>query len=375
MRLIPRPELPFRADDPSYMDDWSIADRVETVAQVAAWYDNGRDFYARRILSQVIDEQHAHFEEGDTFNIDGVDGNTYQYNVNPTARPTIDYKSWYELLSDANNAIRPTEWRPFHAYCSVRLANYIEEEDESFEEDPHWLGEMSDASDELYSPTEATLAKQFYRLADLRARLREKRAWPGWNSIIAVLSSLRMPRQIDKVFGIGCGSLEAYEDDTELYNRCTMRHVFVYCLAKSLNRTRVGHPGVARYFQDPTYTDLDEEAIRRLHAHILVDPVAYLEMDEASVVFSSDATCCVKSIIVENARPAILILDRPRNDGSASELTDPFTSRVEWILDTEYQSLRIPQFHDDYWVPMAMYIRNEFIPPAFVSPYEQAQVV
>lgn len=84
MRLIPQPELPFRADDPSYMDDWTIADKIETVSEVGAWYDNGRDFYARRILSQVIDEQHAHFEEGDTFNIDGVDGKTYQYNVKPT---------------------------------------------------------------------------------------------------------------------------------------------------------------------------------------------------------------------------------------------------------------------------------------------------
>lgn len=84
---------------------------------------------------------------------------------------------------------------------------------------------MSDASDELYSPTEATLAVQFYRLADLRARLRDKRAWPGWNSIIAVLSSLRMPRQIDKVFGIGCGSREACEADTELYNQCTMQRI------------------------------------------------------------------------------------------------------------------------------------------------------
>lgn len=181
---------------------------------------------------------------------------------------------------------------------------------------------MSDSSDELYSRPEAILAVQFYRLADLRACLRDKRAWPGWNSIDAVLSSLSMPRQIDKVFGIGCGSLEACEADTGLgpYNRCTIQHAFVYCLAKCLDRTRVGNLRVARYFQDPTYTDLDEEAVRRLHAHILVDPVAYLEMDEASVVFSSDATCCVKSIIVENARPAILILDRPRNDGSASEL-------------------------------------------------------
>lgn len=34
------------------------------------------------------------------------------------------------------------------------------------------------------------------------------------------------------------------------------------------------------------------------------------------------------------------------------------------MLETHYQFFDLPQFHVHGWVPLGMYVRNEFIPPS-----------
>lgn len=209
----------------------------------------------------------------------------------------------------------PATWRPFHAHCSVRLANYIEQEDEPGEE-----GSDSSQPSEPSDSVEPRLHTGERILRDLDVDLSGASDWPIWNRIDAVLSSLHVAWKIKTIFAIGCGSLEGSEGDVVRYNRCVVQHVLPYYLNVCLEKKELGSPNVDISFQDSTYTKYDKWALRQLSADVPYDPAAYLEMDSQSLVFSSRPTCCVKSIIVENALPAILILDRIRNDDSASQL-------------------------------------------------------
>lgn len=85
MRLLRRPELPFRPDDPSYMDDWTVADIIRTAREIERWYVNGGELYPRKVLEDVVKEQDRRFADGDEFNIEAIDGKTYQYYVRKSA--------------------------------------------------------------------------------------------------------------------------------------------------------------------------------------------------------------------------------------------------------------------------------------------------
>lgn len=238
--------------------------------------------------------------------------------------PAIDYMSLSQLLLDASNATIAGQWRPFHAYCTVRLANYIKQEDEDeSEEDESEEDEFEEESLHNGEPNGGPIGDP--NEGPWGMTLRRTEAWPVWDVVNAFLSSLRFPWQINSVFGIGCGSLEGSRRGIFSYNRFVDQHAFVYHLANYLQTTGLGSQYVARFFQDSTYTNDDTWTVEQIgeieeRVTVLPDPVAYLAMDKQSVVFSSRATCCVKSIIADNAMPAILILDRIRNDGSPSEL-------------------------------------------------------
>lgn len=63
------------------------------------------------------------------------------------------------------------------------------------------------------------------------------------------------------------------------------------------------------YIQDPVYNEIDKSILGGLGMVVLDDPNGFLEVDENSFVVSIAANVPVKEIILENAKPAIVIWD------------------------------------------------------------------
>jgi hypothetical protein len=59
--------------------------------------------------------------------------------------------------------------------------------------------------------------------------------------------------------------------------------------------------------QDPWYTTIDKEILRKAGLEVIDDPCGWLEVDEQSVVLSIAPNVSTKEIIADLARPAIVI--------------------------------------------------------------------
>jgi hypothetical protein len=73
------------------------------------------------------------------------------------------------------------------------------------------------------------------------------------------------------------------------------------------------------YAQDPAYTATDKSLLEQAGVTILNDPEAFLEVDESTVVLSVSPSVCVRQIISEIARPAIMIWDPIKWDKNEME--------------------------------------------------------
>ena len=67
--------------------------------------------------------------------------------------------------------------------------------------------------------------------------------------------------------------------------------------------------------QDPGRTENDISVLKRNGMSILPDPRGFLEVDDTSVVISMGPDAPVRQIVMDVARPAIMIWDRVYEDG------------------------------------------------------------
>jgi hypothetical protein len=67
---------------------------------------------------------------------------------------------------------------------------------------------------------------------------------------------------------------------------------------------------IACYAEDPAYTSIDKSVLEEYGIRVLDDAGAFLEIDDFSGVLSCAADLWVKQIVIDLARPAILIWDR-----------------------------------------------------------------
>ncbi|KAF9895303.1 hypothetical protein FE257_000207 [Aspergillus nanangensis] len=161
---------------------------------------------------------------------------------------------------------------------------------------------------------------------------------PIWTWIESTLTSLNLEVDIRKVIGMGCGELTDRVDLRQKW-RGAARHALLLQLAEYLQRSAPENARVACY----------------------ENPGGFLQMDGTSLVFSSDADICVKQIIADIARPAILILNTVRDitQGHAPpNLSDPDSPRVLQMIHMEYDQLPFPydRFHN--FPDMSMYVRK-----------------
>lgn len=122
---------------------------------------------------------------------------------------------------------------------------------------------------------------------------------------------------ITKIVAFACGD---FCDERKPYQKWRLesikQHAAILTLRDLLrSKSPAGSEfDVQCFAQDPAYTDNDREVLQRVGITVLGDPRAFCEVDEHSIVLSFAADAPVRQIVIDIARPAMMIWDRVMNE-------------------------------------------------------------
>lgn len=122
--------------------------------------------------------------------------------------------------------------------------------------------------------------------------------------IVQPLLSQSTPK-IRKIVAFALGSLARADGD--VVPRWTIQHALILAIANTLQKA-YGHE-IRCFSQEPLYTDDDKIFLGEKGVTVLEDPMAWLEVDEETLVISIAPNVCVKQIITDLTRPAVMMWD------------------------------------------------------------------
>lgn len=165
----------------------------------------------------------------------------------------------------------------------------------------------------------------------------------------SIISRARIEVPINKVVGFALGApsrmypASLYPEDPDENSRSAYQHACLLTLGELL---RQAPPGVAPDFkclaQDPVYSETDEKALQALGIQIIDSPEGFLEVDDNSVVMTVAPDLPVKQIVLELAKPAIIIWNDPRDH----EL-GPDPQGISWADQDSPRTMEIYRKHYD----------------------------
>lgn len=123
---------------------------------------------------------------------------------------------------------------------------------------------------------------------------------------LRALDTAAAKHNINKVVGVALGTMSKYAEDWRL--RTALQHALLLTLREWLGQRT--QEDLRCYVQDPDYTPVDQLVLGAHGVEVIEDPRAWLEMDEASILFSSCPNVPVKEIVADIARPAVVIWER-----------------------------------------------------------------
>jgi hypothetical protein len=128
-----------------------------------------------------------------------------------------------------------------------------------------------------------------------------RKAWLSSQTFLSLKTKLDViifPIEITKIVCFGLGSLVRSWANTQ--------HAAVESLIGYF-KEKTGHD-VCCYAQDPGYSDIDEEFLKRtIGIDIIEDPKGFLEVDENTFVISISPDVPVKQIVSDLQRPAAML--------------------------------------------------------------------
>ncbi|PKX89884.1 uncharacterized protein P174DRAFT_425049 [Aspergillus novofumigatus IBT 16806] len=317
-------------------DEWEPTES-EAVANIDQWYQAGRPLFPRHSLQDVRDQLRKPLKKGDSIYVKAFDGSIYEWpvktgDIKPLWEPDDDMgeeKRVQWVLTTPHISYRSftglkdlLEYSLSQAYCSVAIQHWMTRVGQEPEPEP--LGDLNSGLEFL----DTTL-----------------RGWEGsepWRDIKSTLSSLNLNTKIAKVIGMACGSF------TPTLERCGSRrsavqHALLLTIKSFLQEYNLGTSEVACYVQDPGYSKTDRLVLEQSDIKVLEDPEGFLEMDDASLVFSCNPNICVKEIVADIARPSILIWCTVKEEDPEHALTDPDSPRVREMIRTCYDQFPFPK--------------------------------
>ncbi|KAM3553904.1 hypothetical protein MY1884_006416 [Beauveria asiatica] len=172
-------------------------------------------------------------------------------------------------------------------------------------------------------------------LADLEAAFRMHQAsWlqsAACQSLTSILTTsaaaLRTP--IRKIVCFGLGRLDDWEKTTREELLVSVRssafqHAAALTMAAALTTTTAAALGetVPCYAQDPAYAAEEKKLLAALGFTVLEDPKGFLEVDEATLVFSVRPNIPVRQVVADMGWPAAMVWDRIETDRQGEEGKD-----------------------------------------------------
>lgn len=124
-------------------------------------------------------------------------------------------------------------------------------------------------------------------------------------------------RKIRKIVAFALGSMA--RADSEAVPRWTIQHALVLGIADALHKT-YGYE-ISCFSQEPLYTDDDKTFLDEKKITVLEDPMGFLEVNEETLVISIAPNVCVKEILADLTRPAVMMWD---------EVVAPNPAENEW---------------------------------------------
>ncbi|EJP68620.1 uncharacterized protein BBA_02622 [Beauveria bassiana ARSEF 2860] len=175
-------------------------------------------------------------------------------------------------------------------------------------------------------------------LADLEAAFRTHQAsWlqsAACQSLTSILTTsaaaLRAP--IRKIVCFGLGRLDGWEKTTRekllaSVRRSAFQHAAALTMAAALTTTTAtaaaaGETTVQCYAQDPAYAAEEKKLLAALGFTVLEDPKGFLEVDEATLVFSVTPNIPVRQVVADMGWPAAMVWNRIETDRQSEEGKD-----------------------------------------------------
>lgn len=149
--------------------------------------------------------------------------------------------------------------------------------------------------------------------------LRSWRECAAWKQLESILTTAAATHKMNKVIGLGCGSM-ASDELPGFASTPDFQHALLVTIRDWIAQR--DSSTVHCYAQDPIYTELDKSVLEGHGIEVIEDPQAWLEVDDSSVVFSRGPDVPVKEIVADLARPAVLVWDRVKED--------EFTDGIVW---------------------------------------------
>ncbi|KAK2809801.1 hypothetical protein FQN50_003441 [Emmonsiellopsis sp. PD_5] len=151
-------------------------------------------------------------------------------------------------------------------------------------------------------------------LEEVQERLKTKSlAWEASEAckeLRSVLASARIPSGVSKIVAFACGTLNGGYDD----NRTATQHAALLTIRDVLQKNSENPDEIKCYAQDPDYNDADKAVLEGAGISVLDDPCGFTEVDDSSVVLSICPDIPVQQVLSDIARPAMVILDRIREE-------------------------------------------------------------
>lgn len=118
-----------------------------------------------------------------------------------------------------------------------------------------------------------------------------------------LISQATSTNRASKAIGLTLGSLTRGWHEDKLRHRTTVQHAMLMTIRDVLGE----QSDVPCYIQDPAYTHTDIDILNEAGFTVLSDPNGLLEIDETSVVVSIAPDFPVKEVLVDLAKPAVIM--------------------------------------------------------------------
>jgi len=177
-----------------------------------------------------------------------------------------------------------------------------------------------------------------------------------------ILQTVDIP-PVKKIVAFACSTMDWGEEPS---SASRLQHCLVLTLKDILSALNGGKevPGFA---QDPIYVDADKQTLQHHGVTVLDDPRGFLEVDDTSAVFSANPDVPIRDIVLELARPPIMVWNEMKEgpqhgtnkDGYSTWCSaDPITPRVRAALEQQYTKIELPQTSGREFHGLAIFVRK-----------------